>query len=462
MKKLLITIMLSLTVALSATAQTQQGIVKTPGRLGNDGKVIAGQRLSGATVQVKGRSAVVSGTNGMFSFPLSASKFFLQSVTKKDYVLVDPEAIKRQYTYSTNPLILVMETPGKQADSKLANERKIRRSLQRKLQAKEDELEALKEQNRINEEEYRQQLQQIYKEQEDNEKLISDIAERYSQIDYDQLDEFNLRISDCILNGRLTEADSLLRTKGDINARIANLEREMTALAAEEADLAQRQENLEKGKAGVQATKEDIAQDCYHRYELFLMNHQSDSAVHYLELCADLDTTNIKWQLKAGVFINDLLENYQLALKHLFAALRQAQTQYGKTDERLFTIYYDISCVYCDMGDYKKALEYNMIANNTCQQQSCETTDEWQQRRMFVFDFINKVQTDKEAILRDRYYAKRLLRLSVLLAADYITENNKDMAIKCLQFILDINLIQHGEQSEQVREFEQQIKTLMQ
>ena len=237
MKRLLLTVMLCLAAALTVGAQTQQGIVKTPGRLGNNGQVVAGKRLSGATVQVKGRSSVVSGANGAFSFPIPSNKFSIQSVKKQSYVLTDPEATARQYTYSPNPLILVMDTPDQQADSKLANERKIRRSLQRQLQAKEDELEALKEQNRINEEEYRRQLQQIYKEQEDNEKLISDMAERYAQIDFDQLDEFNLRISDCILNGRLTEADSLLRSKGDINTRIAAIHREEAAQVAEEAEL---------------------------------------------------------------------------------------------------------------------------------------------------------------------------------------------------------------------------------
>ena len=306
--------MLSLTVALSATAQTQQGIVKTPGRLGSDGKVIAGQRLSGATVQVKGRSAVVSGTNGMFSFPLSASKFFLQSVTKKDYVLVDPEATKRTYTFSTNPLILVMESPTQLADDKLANERKIRRQLEHKLHAREEEIENLKAQNKLSEEECRKLFRNLYDEQKTNEKLIKDMAERYTQMDFDQMDGFNQRISDCIMNGRLTEADSLLRTKGDINTRIADLEHDVAALDAEKADLAQRQENLEKGRARTQAIKEDIAQDCFHRYEIFLMEYQNDSAAHYLECRAALDTTNVEWQNEAGNFIFQYKLNSSLAL----------------------------------------------------------------------------------------------------------------------------------------------------
>ena len=277
-------------------------------------------------------------------------------------MLVDPEVTAKQYNYSSNPLVLVLETPTQQTDDKLANERKIRRTLQRQLQAKEDEIEALKEQNKITQEEYQKQLQQLYAEEEKNEKLISDMAERYAQLDFDQMDEFNLRISDCILNGRLTEADSLLRTKGDINTRIANLQREETALAAEEAELAQRQQNLEKGKAVTQATKEDIAQDCFYRYELFLMNHQNDSAAHYLELRASLDTTNVEWLNKAGLFLFDYLANYQLSLNYYQRGLKQSIEQYGEDNEWSATFFNNIGLVYLELDNNEKALDYFLKA----------------------------------------------------------------------------------------------------
>ena len=90
----------TLLVALCATAQTQQGYVKTKGRKGSDGTVIAGKRIAGATVQVKGRNAVISQANGVFSFPIPANKFYIQSVKKQGYVLNDPEMLIKQYVYS--------------------------------------------------------------------------------------------------------------------------------------------------------------------------------------------------------------------------------------------------------------------------------------------------------------------------------------------------------------------------
>ena len=85
--------------------------------------------------------------------------------------------LTKQYDYSTNPLILVLETPEQLTDDKLASERKIRRTLQRQLQQREDEIEDLKEQNKITREEYQQALQQLYAQQETNEKLIGEMAE---------------------------------------------------------------------------------------------------------------------------------------------------------------------------------------------------------------------------------------------------------------------------------------------
>ena len=294
MKKLML-LFICLFAMTTAAAQTQTGLVKTRGRMGANGQVVPGTRLGGVTVHIKGRNAVVTPANGTFSFPVPGNKFFVQSVKKQGYVLTDPEATIRQYVYSSNPVIMVLETPERQTADKLENERKIRRTLQRQLQAKEDEIEALKETNKITTAQYQEALKQLYAEQQSNERLIGDMAQRYSTIDFDQEDEFNLRISDCILNGRLTEADSLLRSKGDISTRIDDLNQHHEANV-------QMRSNLEKSEAMEKKTRDEIAQDCYHFYEKFFMEHQNDSAARYIELRASLDESNPQWQFDAGCF----------------------------------------------------------------------------------------------------------------------------------------------------------------
>ncbi|MBP5797077.1 MAG: hypothetical protein J6W26_02250 [Bacteroidales bacterium] len=108
-------IVIILLVSLFATAQTQQGFVKTKGRMDAKGNLIPGQGLKGATVSVQGRSTVlVNKDDGAFSFPVTDAQFRLDSVKKNGYRLVDMEACPRSYKYSSNPLYIVMETPDQQ------------------------------------------------------------------------------------------------------------------------------------------------------------------------------------------------------------------------------------------------------------------------------------------------------------------------------------------------------------
>lgn len=252
MRKRVVLLAVCLMAIVSVAAQTQTGYVKTKGRLARNGSVIAGKRLSGASVQVKGQTSaqrsVVSNTNGDFSFPVPSQEFYLQSVKKSGYVLNDPEQLKKQYAYSKNPLVVVLVTPSEQLDEQLSAERKARRALTRELQRKEDELEMLKEENKISLEQYRVQLQELYQKQEDNEKLIKDMAERYSKIDYDALDDFGREFSTYFLNGDFDKADSLVNTKGDINVAVAKLK--------------QLRDELEKKKRLEQYESEEIARLC--------------------------------------------------------------------------------------------------------------------------------------------------------------------------------------------------------
>ena len=286
-------------------AQTQQGVVKTKGRMVN-GKHVKGTALTGAVVSVKGQNAVaVKNADGSFSFPTVNRSFFIQSVTKNGYQLVDADAAPKAYAYSTNPLILLLETPSQQAEDRLAAERKIRRTLQRQLQQREDELEELKAQNKLTHEEYQGRLQQLYDDQNNNEKLIADMAKEYSQIDYDQLDELNRQISDAILNGELTKADSLLRTKGDINSRVAEVRKAQQIEAEREKEIARQQQELSVSQKGTKKKLEDIAQDCKNYFDRYKMSNQHDSAAYYIELRAELDTTNADWQFDAACYYQD-------------------------------------------------------------------------------------------------------------------------------------------------------------
>ena len=342
-----------------ATAQTQQGYVKTKGRLANDGSVIAGTRIPYATIQVKDRTPVVSQTDGAFSFPIPADKFYLQSVQKQGFVLTDPDILSKEHTYSTNDLVLVMETPTNQWQDKYAAEKAMRKQLQRQVDEQRLELERLKEKQCISDEEYRERLQRIFELYDENDKLVSEMAEAYAKIDYDQLDEHNRLIRQYILAGELKRADSLIHSKGDMGQRIDEFHRHQEANAKEAATLAKRQEQLEAAKAGTQKELEDIAQDCYNLFEICKMQHLNDSAAYWIELRAELDTTHVEWINDAGCFLFRYMADNSKSLSFFQMALRQINKKTEKESYCAGTIYNNIGLVYSrSIGDYDKALEF--------------------------------------------------------------------------------------------------------
>lgn len=344
MKKTII-LALCLMMAAVVSAQTQHGYVKTKGRMVN-GQLVPGQGLKGATISVQGRTTViVNSEDGEFSFPVPDNTFRLDSVRKKGYQLVDMDACPKTYTYSGNPIYLVMETPDLKKDDSLAIAKKIRRTLERQLQDKEDELDNLREQHRISTEEYQNALTKLYEERERNDMLVKEMVDRYSKIDYDMLSETDRLISDYIVNGNLVKADSLLRSKGDINERLSQLRQHQDINENERNELEKREEKLRESEALVIKERDDLANDCFRKHEIFNMQRVYDSAVYFIELRAGLDTMNPQWQCDAA--------SYYMMPK---AASKMYYT-------RAYNIYKDLANDDHDQYDLKLAETTNALAD---------------------------------------------------------------------------------------------------
>ena len=251
-----------------------------------NGKYVPGSGLPGAIVSIKDRNDVgVKNADGSFSFPANGTQYMVQAVNKAGYALVDADAVPKSYTYSSNPIYLVMETPEQITQDKLDSERKIRRTLQRQLQEREDEIEALKAENKISQQKYQEELQKLYADQENNEKLISEMAKRYSELDYDQIDEFYRQVNNYIEQGELTKADSLLRSRGDLKSQIEKNIKDGEIIQQEK-------EKVQRAESAHDYDKEELAHRSYGYYETFKMQHQNDSAAYYIELRSKFDTTN--------------------------------------------------------------------------------------------------------------------------------------------------------------------------
>ena len=356
--KLFFAIIFSFLMPFCATAQVQQGYVKTRGRLGSDGAVIPGEGIENVTVKVKNEGTVISDNSGCFEIALRNEKYYLENVTKKGYQLVDADILSKQYTRSVDTFKIVLTTPEQQLEDELASERKLRRTLTRQLHQREDEIEELYETNKIIKAERDSALRKLYADHADNEKLIKDMVERYSRIDYDQLDEFNRLISEYILNGELLKADSLLGSKGDILSRIEEYRTHKQLNDDERAELAEREKDLAKSEELERKRLADLAGDCYSKFEIFKLQHLNDSAAYYIELRASLDSTNVEWQLEAGDYIQEYLAYYDKAEQYYQCALQSALNKYGDKHPNVATSYNNIGLVYGNQGNYSQTLEY--------------------------------------------------------------------------------------------------------
>ena len=373
MKKLLF-VALTLFFATACFAQTQKGYVKTKGRLDNDGNLIPGTPLSEVVVKVKDRNEVMSDKRGDFSFPMPDQTYYLESVVKNGYVLIDPDVLSKQYSYSKNKLVIALETKEDQMEERMDNFAKINAAQNEMIRKLRAEVKQLKEENKITEEEYSKRLQEIADVQIESQQLVEEMVERYSKIDYDQLSEFDRQISVYILNGELHKADSLLNTKGDLNERAENLKKLNEANAKEREEITKRSKKLEKSEALALKERDNLASDYYHKFEILKMQHKNDSAAYYLELRAALDTTNVEWIKEAGDFIKDYVADYIKSKNYYQKASQQIKIKYGESSLVFATIQDDLGRLYQQIAVHDTALYYlekalsirkNYFPNNT-------------------------------------------------------------------------------------------------
>ena len=360
MKKFLSLITIIL-LPLLAMAQTQQGYVKTLGRQDN-----AGKPLSGVTIRQTGaHNAVVSNASGTFSLNMPGKKlgdpYSLQQVRKDKYELVEHDAIGRKYAYSNSvPLTIVMVSTEQLEKDKMRIENNAYKRAEKDYKTRYTTLEKQLNEKTISEEEYQQEIQALINNFDKYQSMIESLADHYARTDYDALDEREREINICIENGDLERADSLLHTIDNFDP-IEVLKRNKEAMAKFDAQIAQAEGMIAEANADmaeVLRRQEKDAEYLYQLYTIALARYDNEKAAKYIETRAALDTTNVEWQLVAGVFIDDYLANYDKALNYYNCALRNAIAQYGESHEDVATSYNCIGYVYYNQGNYAEALDY--------------------------------------------------------------------------------------------------------
>ena len=351
MKNRFLVICCLLILSIGLTAQTQQGYVKTLGRPNQQGRA-----LGGVSIRVKGgHNAVLSGQDGRFEMPMPGKKvgesYALQQVQKSGYELKDKGVVGRSYAYSDKvPLTLVMLSRSDYQQDKQQIENHIYAAVEKRYKSDLSRLEQQLSSHQIATEQYRQQLQQLQDGFGKIQELVEGLADHYALVDYDELDEREREITLAIERGNLEQADQLLQQM--------NIQQRAQDIA----------DRLKKGQALRDEAQQDLvevlkrqekdAEYLYQLYTIALARFDNDKARFYIETRAELDSTNVEWQLEAGQFIVLYVADYNKALTYSQSALRQSILQYDEMSEWVATSYNNIGTVYNYQGDYPKALDY--------------------------------------------------------------------------------------------------------
>ena len=225
-----------------------------------------------------------------------------------------------------------------------------------------EELEKLLTVEAITEEKYQQEISELKERFEHYQTMIDLLAEHYAHTDYDGMDEKNFEINICIENGELEKADSLILS---LFSPIDVLKRNKEAIDKIEHNATQARKMMEKARENMANVLRQQDKDAEHLYQLFtiaLANFDNDKALHYIDTRAQLDTTNVQWQIDAGDFIMQYLADYEKADSLFQRALQHALENYGENHELTALAYNSLGTNFYKQADYGRAKEYHQKA----------------------------------------------------------------------------------------------------
>ena len=395
----------------------QKGIVKTLGRANKKGMPLSGVDICGFGQQ----NSTYSKEDGTFSLSLPGKKigdaYKLSKVYKEKYELIDKDVIGRSYAFSDKVhLTIVMASTKQLQEDKKRLEKSFYDMAQNNYNKELESLETERDKSASTTEEFKKRIAELEESFEQYQHMIKDIAEHYARIDYDSLNAMERECCQCIENGNLERAKSLLT----MLVNLEKLEREKEELKRIEQDSIQAAKGLAQARTdSIEQRKmqEKHAEHLYQLYTIALTRFQNDSARFYIEQRALLDTTNVEWQNDAGLFLCDFLAEYEDALSYFRLGLQQSISQYGEVNEWIGNFYNSIGCIYKDLTDYSEALKYFNMA-------------------LFTIENL---------------YSKRSLEYSYILNSlgnYYIEVGNFSEALKCAQQALEIQESQNGDISD--------------
>ena len=365
MKKTLSVLFALLMSCITASAQIQNGYVRSQGTSYNR----TGSPLKGARVFVKGlNGAKVTAPNGTFNFNLGGGKtqFSISSVTLKGYTLLSPLA--PAYNVGKIAVEIVMQS----REERIQNEARISKVIEeritksynaktRELQKKITTLEKALSDKKKNSDELETQIRSL-KEQLGNldnqylkrNELIDKMVEEYVNLDYATMNNRKAELCSYIETGELGKADSLLNTI-DIN-------KEMNDIMTLNRDIEEKESMLAKEK---EIRKNKIETACMYwrgKYDIAIQNMQYDSAAVYVKNLADVDTCNFENVFDCANFFYK--QNcFKEAEEYYIKILKKIEKESNSNKNiRISYLYNNLAVLYSDTQRFKESEDMHKAA----------------------------------------------------------------------------------------------------
>lgn len=320
-----------------ALAITQQGHVRTISRPNHPS-----ENLEGVLIRVRGNhNMVMSEQTGDFVILMqelqNGDPYTLSAVMKSGYQLSEQDIIGRPQAGSDKvPLVLVMVSTTQLQEEKNAIAAKAREGIERFYTEQFAAIEKALSQQRLTKEQYEQRIAELDDKLMRSEQQIEQMADRYARTDYSLLDSVAGLIQSAIEQGDLEAAERMILRKGSLSDRrqlIADMQRD------------------------VLAQEQDLKQDYYHLYGIALCRFQPDSAMHYLKLRADIDTTDAEAQLDYAKFLNEYFrDKKEEAWRYTQLAERQVIKTDGEHSMLMFRVLNEKGQYQCLKQDYAHAI----------------------------------------------------------------------------------------------------------
>lgn len=359
----IILILCALCACVNMHAVTQQGNVRTIARKGK-----AGAPVEGTVVRVKGsHNAVMSRENGDFTIPLAnlqnGEPYAISSIIKAGYEPAEQELIGRRLPCSEQvPLVVLLVKSSELQAEKEAIAAKARENVEKYYEQRLALLDAELAAKRLTEAEYTRRLDELEGQYERFEPLLQAMSDKLARTDYTRMDSLTALIQSAIENGDPEEAERLVREKGNLDAREAAIREREAQIERAQLTLDEAQAKLNEERARTAQDKKELAEDYFRMYSAFLSRFQNDSAAFYIRKRAELDTTNVDYQLQAGQFVKEMMADNVQARMYFERAYRITQTLYGEQSALMATTCHELGILCKNERRLDEALEWDLRA----------------------------------------------------------------------------------------------------